>query len=52
MKKTYMLDDESTLTVSNYEFFDALTAYANIILPAWRRPTWRPSGRARRSTTS
>ena len=33
MKKTYMLDDESTLTVSNYEFFDALTAYANIILP-------------------
>ena len=33
MKKTYMLDSESTLQVFNHEFFDALTSYANIILP-------------------
>ena len=33
MKKNYMLDDEFTLQVFNHEFFDALTAYANIILP-------------------
>ena len=33
MKKTYMLDEDSTLLTSNHEFFDTLTAYANIILP-------------------
>ncbi|MET0312862.1 MAG: hypothetical protein ABW275_00560, partial [Hansschlegelia sp.] len=33
MKKNYLLDDDSTLQVFNHEFFDALTAYANIILP-------------------
>ena len=33
MKKNYMLDEDSTLLTSNHEFFDTLTAYANIILP-------------------
>ena len=33
MKKSYMLDGDSTLQVFNHEFFDALTAYANVILP-------------------
>ena len=33
MTKNYMLDDDSTLQVFNHEFFDALTAYANVILP-------------------
>ena len=30
---TYMLDSESSLQVSMHEFFDTLTAYANVILP-------------------
>jgi hypothetical protein len=29
----YMLDSDSTLQVFNHEFFDALTSYANVILP-------------------
>ena len=33
MKKCYMLDSESTLQIVNHEFFDALTAYGNVILP-------------------
>ncbi len=33
VKKNYLLDDESTIQVFNHEFFDALTAYANVILP-------------------
>ena len=31
--KNYMLDQDSTLQISTHEFFDALTAYANVILP-------------------
>jgi hypothetical protein len=31
--ENFMLDAESTLQIWNHEFFDALTAYANIILP-------------------
>ncbi len=31
--ENFLLDSESTLQVFNHEFFDALTAYANIILP-------------------
>ena len=31
--KNYLLDSESTLQISNHEFFDTLTAYANIVLP-------------------
>ena len=31
--KQYLLENDSTYQTSNYEFFDALTAYANIILP-------------------
>ena len=31
--ENYLLDSESTLQVFNHEFFDALTAYANVILP-------------------
>ncbi len=33
MTKNYLLDSESTIQVFNHEFFDALTAYANVILP-------------------
>lgn len=33
IKKNYLLDDESSLQISNHEFFDTLTAYANVILP-------------------
>ena len=33
MKANYMLDSDSSLQVFNHEFFDALTAYANVILP-------------------
>ena len=33
MTKSYLLDSESTIQVFNHEFFDALTAYANVILP-------------------
>jgi hypothetical protein len=33
LAKNYMLDSESTLQIFNHEFFDALTSYANIILP-------------------
>ena len=33
MTETWLLDSELTLQVFNHEFFDALTAYANIILP-------------------
>jgi hypothetical protein len=31
--KSYLMDSESTLQMFNHEFFDTLTAYANIILP-------------------
>ena len=31
--KQYLLEGDATYQTSNYEFFDALTAYANIILP-------------------
>ncbi len=31
--KQYLLENDSTYQTSNYEFFDALTAYANVILP-------------------
>ncbi|WP_428490294.1 hypothetical protein [Rhodopila sp.] len=33
LTENYLLDAESTLQIFNHEFFDALTAYANIILP-------------------
>ena len=33
IKKNYLLDDESSLQISTHEFFDTLTAYANVILP-------------------
>ena len=33
INKQYLLENDSTYQTSNYEFFDALTAYANIILP-------------------
>jgi hypothetical protein len=33
MTKNYMLDADSTLVMSSHEFFDALTSYANVILP-------------------
>ncbi len=33
MKTNYMLDSDSALQVFNHEFFDALTSYANVILP-------------------
>jgi hypothetical protein len=33
ISKQYLLEGDSTYQTSNYEFFDALTAYANIILP-------------------
>lgn len=33
IKKNYLLDDESSLQISNHEFFDTLTAYANVVLP-------------------
>ena len=33
IKKNYLLDDESSLQLSTHEFFDTLTAYANVILP-------------------
>jgi hypothetical protein len=33
VKKQYLLEDDSTIQIYNHEFFDALTAYANIILP-------------------
>ncbi len=31
--KHYLLDSESSLQISTHEFFDALTSYANVILP-------------------
>ncbi len=31
--KQYLLEGDSTYQTSNFEFFDALTAYANVILP-------------------
>jgi hypothetical protein len=31
--ENYLLDSESTIQISDHEFFDALTAYANVILP-------------------
>ena len=33
MTKNYMLDADSAIQVFNHEFFDALTSYANVILP-------------------
>ncbi len=33
VKKNYLLDDESNLQIEFHEFFDTLTAYANVILP-------------------
>jgi hypothetical protein len=33
MTKNYLLDSESTLQISTHEFFDTLTAYANVIMP-------------------
>ena len=31
--ENYLLNSESTIQISDHEFFDALTAYANVILP-------------------
>ena len=31
--KSYLMDSESTIQMYNHEFFDTLTAYANIITP-------------------
>jgi hypothetical protein len=33
MTENYLLDQDSTLQIWTHEFFDALTAYANVILP-------------------
>ena len=33
MNKNYMLDSESSLMIESHEFFDTLTAYANVIMP-------------------
>ena len=32
MRKRYLLDDKAELPISVYEFFDVLTAYANVVL--------------------
>ncbi len=50
ISKTFLLPDEdSTIDIENHEFFDHLTAYADIISP---RPTSRSSGRRATPMTS
>ena len=52
LSKNYLLAGDSTYQTYSHEFFDALTSYANIILPVSPRLTCMHFGIARRTTTS